>query len=333
MRWRRRAALLLLLGALASPVADAARAQGFLPGARSLLDAHNAYPYDERWSDRLQRALATGLPLAIEQDLVYGTDPATGEPYVVVAHETRLAGPAPSLVEHFFDAVRPLVERALADPDRQRWPLITLNLDVKGAADGGGDDAGLLRHLRDAILARHRDWLTTSARTEDGRPAPFEVGPILVLTGASDVQQQVFRDELGVGAQILAFGAARDAGVDAEGLPVPDHASDYRRWWNHPWRVVEPEGQRGAGDWTGADARRLAAMVERAHAAGLWIRFYTLNGAGDAVSRERGWFAGYDFGSREAVRRRWRACFEAGVDFVATDEYEGLAALRATLAP
>jgi glycerophosphoryl diester phosphodiesterase len=97
--------------------------------------------------------------------------------------------------------------------------------------------------------------------------------------------------------------------------------------------VVETEGQRRAGDWTDAEALRLARLVERAHDAGLWLRLYTLNGAGDALSRERGWFAGYDFGSLDAARRRWRACLEAGVDFVATDQYEELAALRVTAEP
>src|SRR5205809_5047466 len=40
-----------------------------LPGARSLMDAHNCYPYFEWWPDRIDRALSSGTPLAIEQDL------------------------------------------------------------------------------------------------------------------------------------------------------------------------------------------------------------------------------------------------------------------------
>ena len=50
---------------------------GYEPGRRVLLDAHNAYPYEGRWSDRIDRALATGLPLAIEQDLVWRPATAT----------------------------------------------------------------------------------------------------------------------------------------------------------------------------------------------------------------------------------------------------------------
>ena len=39
--------------------------RGFGPGQRVLLDAHNAYPQNDRWSDRIDRALSTGLPVAI----------------------------------------------------------------------------------------------------------------------------------------------------------------------------------------------------------------------------------------------------------------------------
>lgn len=39
------------------------------PGSRTLMDAHNCYPYFEWWSDRIDRALSGGTPLAIEQDL------------------------------------------------------------------------------------------------------------------------------------------------------------------------------------------------------------------------------------------------------------------------
>ena len=319
------AALLWLTGVAVGALAG----QGHLPGERSLLDAHNAYPYEGRWADRLQRALSTGLPVAIEQDLVYGIDAATGVPLLVVAHDTDLEHPAPPLVEHFFEAVRPSIEEELAQPRPSDWPLITLNLDIKGPAGGGEEDLHLLRFLRDSVLGPHQQWLTTSPRTADGQPAPLRIGPLLVLTGASDAQQRVFRDEIEVGEPILAFGAARDAGADEQDLPRPTPATDYRRWWNHPWRVVEPEGQRAAGEWTAADAERLRTLVVRAHEAGLWLRLYTLNGIGEEGSRQRGWFAGYDFGSLDAVRERWRACLVAGVDFVATDQYEGLAALRA----
>ena len=63
----------LVLGATlqgATPIADA-----LTPGTRVLLDAHNCYPYDGQWPERIERALGTGLPLAIEQDLAWSVDP------------------------------------------------------------------------------------------------------------------------------------------------------------------------------------------------------------------------------------------------------------------
>ena len=38
-----------------------------------------------------------------------------------------------------------------------------------------------------------------------------------------------------------------------------------------------------------------------------------------------GWSPGYNFTSLDAARVRWRAAIAAGVDFVATDQYEEFA--------
>jgi hypothetical protein len=135
------------------------------------------------------------------------------------------------------------------------------------------------------------------------------------------------------GAVAVTMGPAHDAEA-----PLPPGGADaiaprtvrrgpgtnYRRWWNNPWAVVEGGGQRRAGAWTPDDAARLRALVDEAHDAGLWIRFYTLNGY--APGEGRGWHDGYNFGSRGAVEARWRAARDAGVDFVATDQYEEYAA-------
>ena len=61
--------------------------RGFGPGQRVLLDAHNAYPQNDRWSDRLDRALSTGTPVAIEQDLYWAKRRTTGRFEIVVAHD------------------------------------------------------------------------------------------------------------------------------------------------------------------------------------------------------------------------------------------------------
>jgi hypothetical protein len=67
---------------------------------------------------------------------------------------------------------------------------------------------------------------------------------------------------------------------------------------------------------------RLRALVERAHANGLWIRFYTLDGATEAELSCHGWDHGYNFGSLDAARTRWRAAIAAHVDYLASDQYE-----------
>ena len=51
--------------------------------------------------------------------------------------------------------------------------------------------------------------------------------------------------------------------------------------------------------------------MERAHANGLWIRFYTLDGATEQELSCRGWFRSYNFGSLDAARIRWRAAMAA----------------------
>jgi hypothetical protein len=105
--------------------------EGFLPGSRALLDAHNCYPENGQWGDRLERALKTGLPIAVEQDLAWYTDKVSGKSWSVVVHHLPPSGTEPTLKTYFFEQIRPIVERALQDHNRKNWPLITLNLDFK----------------------------------------------------------------------------------------------------------------------------------------------------------------------------------------------------------
>jgi hypothetical protein len=70
-------------------------------------------------------------------------------------------------------------------------------------------------------------------------------------------------------------------------------------------------------------------LVDHAHRLGFWIRFYTLDGF--TAAENRGWDDGYNFGSAEAAAARWRAAVNAGVDLIATDQYEDLARYMKTL--
>lgn len=306
-------------------IAPHADAQAFMaaPGKRTVMDAHNCYPYFEWWYDRIDRALSVGVPVAIEQDLAWYTDPKSGRSWSIVTHGPPFTPQAPTMDQYFFDRVRPIVEKALAGKDHRQWPLITLNLDFK--TEEPEHLAAVL-----ALLQRHQEWLTTATKTADASAmSPLDVRPILVLTGESDAQQKVFYDDLPAGAKLLVFGAAHTHAGQPLAAPAvlePDHATNYRRWWNNPWAVVESGGQANAGAWTQQDDARLKALVQHAHAHQLWIRFYTLDGATKQELSCHGWFRSYNFGSLAGVKQRWKAAQAAGVDYLASDQYEQLGA-------
>ncbi len=289
------------------------------PGSRTVMDAHNCYPYFEWWGDRIDRALTVGTPVAIEQDLAWHTDPKTGKSWSVVTHGQPTDGNEPTMDQYFFEKVRPMVEKALRDGNRGNWPLITLNLDFK---DNKPEHLAAVL----ALLKRYKSWLSTT--TKGAQPddvQPLEVKPILVLTGEAEEQQTVFYDQLQTGDRVLLFGAIHTEDKDPAAAPEVIGAgkeTNYRRWWNNPWKVVESAGQPEAGEWSAEKMNRLRALVERAHRNGLWIRFYTLDGATKQELSCHGWFHDYNFGSLAAARIRWRAAIAAHVDYLASDQYE-----------
>jgi hypothetical protein len=302
----------------------------FLNHNRPVLDAHNCYPYEGKYSDRIDRALKTGFPVGIEQDMAW----AKGRP--VVSHTDKTRGDEPTLREYFFERVRPIVEKALKQNDRASWPMIVVHFDFKS------NEAPLLHAVWD-LLGEYQGWITTAVKTADDHDlAPFDPRPLLVLTEDNDAQEQVFFKDVPVGGRLRLFGSAHTNPVGA-GLSrqerehlqatvapeklLSERPTNYRRWWNNSWYEVEEGGQRNAGDWTADDDRRLQALVNHAHRLGFWIRFYTLDGFPKAD--DQGWGDGYNFGSREAVTKRWKAALAAGVNLIATDQYEELrAAMR-----
>ena len=305
-----------------------AQHSSFEPGARTLMDAHNCYPYFEWWADRIDRALSAGVPLAIEQDPFWYTDPRSGHAWSVVAHDAPVTGHEPTLERYFFERIRPVVEDALRRGNQGDWPAITLNLDFKTEEP---------EHLAAvwALLNKYRDWLTTAGKSASERKVQaLDVKPLLVLTGESDKQAKVFYDDVPIGQRLLVFGAVHTNTADPMAAPEilePGSASNYRRWWNNSWAVVERGGQTQAENWTREDELRLRSLVEHAHANGLWIRFYTLDGATKEELSCHGWFRSYNFGSLSVAQQRWRAAQKAGVDFIASDQYETLANFLKTL--
>jgi hypothetical protein len=307
------------------------RAATARPGVRTVMDAHNCYPYFEWWADRIDRALSGGTPLAIEQDLYWYTDPKTGNARSVLAHGLPVSGNEPGMREYFFERVRPIVQKALREGNQGDWPLITLNLDLKSEEP---EHLAAIWHL----LTEYQDWISTASRSADIHEVePLDVKPILVLTGESEGQKAAFYDQRPIGSKLLVFGAIPTNVKDPLAKPEvlePNTADNYHRWWNNYWGVVEAGGPSKAGPWTPEKNERLTDLVSYAHKHGLWIRFYTLDGATSAELSCRGWFHGYNFASHEAVETRWQAAIKGGVDYIATDQYEDLAGFlrsRATL--
>ena len=309
----------------------------FLNHNRPILDAHNCYPYQGRWRDRIDRALATGFPISIEQDLAWHSTGGNGEGRVVLSHSPKTTGTEPSLRDYFFERVRPIVEKALAENDRAHWPLVILHFDFQSTEPP-------LLHAVWNLLGEYEGWITTAVKTADPKQlSPLEAKPILVITEDSDEQEAVFFGEVPVGARLRLLGSAHTREVEAGPMKrrihlaatlapeklLTDPPTNYRRWWNNSWYLVEEGGQKKARAmgkaWTEADDGRLRALVDYAHRLGYWIRFYTLDGF--PADDQHGWDEGYNFGSREAVLARWKAALSAGVNFIATDQYEDLAAV------
>ncbi len=315
-----KAALALILLALTLSAQDL----DFLNHNRPVPDAHNCYPYKGQYRDRIDRALRTSFPVGIEQDIAW----ANGKP--VVSHEAKTTGAEPTLRDHFFERVRPIIEKALADNDRASWPIIVVHFDFKSVQPE-------LLHAIWSLLGEYQGWITTAEKTADPRRlSPFDAKPLLVLTEDSDAQEEVFFKQVPTGARLRLFGSAHTAAIPKENhdrllatLPpeklLTAPPTNYRRWWNNSWWAVEEGGQRKAGDWTPDRDRRLRALVDHAHKLGYWIRFYTLDGFGPG--EDKGWGTSYNFGAFDAVMFRWKAAIAAGVNLIATDQYEDLAAL------
>jgi len=312
----------------------AAWGEGFLPGERVLLDAHNCYPYQDKYWDRIDRALGTGAPLAVEQDLVWYTNPDTGASRSIVSHGEPFTGDEPSLKEYFFENIRGRVEAALEQGDNSDWPLFILNLDFKNSP---------VEHVEAFwnLLDEYEDWITTATKTDDIEDVqPLDVKPVLILGPNGPSFKKVCYLDVPVGGKLRMFVQAHTTRLDTEGMgraerdayiaAIPPEdllrmpADNFHRWWNNSWYAIEEGGAMRSAEWTPAEEERLNAFVDHAHAMGYWIRFYTLNGHGRGEPN-LGWSLGYNFGSREAVEKRWKACINAGVDFVATDMYEAFA--------
>lgn len=114
------AALVLAGAALAAKVGTHA------PGTRTLVLSHNAYPDHGQYTDRLDRAIAAGVPFATEQDLAWVDGKS-----LMIHGAKNVASDDPTLDSYFIPRVKPLIEKALQEGNKGDWPLVILYMDIK----------------------------------------------------------------------------------------------------------------------------------------------------------------------------------------------------------
>jgi hypothetical protein len=305
----------------------------YVPGSRTQILSHNAYPDHGKYADRLDRTLAAGLPVVIEEDLAW----IDGKSLLI--HGAKNATPDdPTLENYFFPKVKPIIEKALKDGNKANWPLITLYLDIKNDPP---------EHLAviNKMLDKYDTWLTKAEKTADiAKQSPLELKPMMVIVEdkQGDIKQKVFYDDVAVGGKIRVFGSAEKFDENPQKLPrekkdeaiammvtrdpeqlVSKKADNYRRWFGTNWGFVEKGGETKAGEWTKASEARLKKFVDYGHRLGYFVAVYCLDGYTEAENQ--GWDKDYNFGSKEKVATRWQAAVRAHADFISTDQVEDVA--------
>ena len=307
----------------------AAATPPFTPGTRTLVLAHNAYPDDGKYADRLDRALAAGLPIAFEEDFVWVNGKS-----LLIHNEKQAKDDSPTIDSYFFRQVAPMMEKALKEGNKGNWPLIYLYLDIKNDP---------IEHLKviDQMLDKYDGWLTKAVKNADIRKmSPLEVKPMMVLLEdkQKDIKQEFFYDRVPVGGKIRAFGGPEKFDDNPNKLPrdkraermagllkidpatlVSKRADNYHRWFGTDWNFIELCGP-AHKDWSPEAEARLRKFVELGHSMGYMVGVYGINGWTE--SENQGWTAEYNFGSRAAADVRLKAALKAKVDFISTDQYE-----------
>jgi len=157
----------------------------------------------------------------------------------VVSHTSKTTGSEPALRDHFFERVRPIVEKALAGNDRASWPLIILHFDFKTL------DPHVIRGVWE-VLGQYESWITTAPQTTDPHTlAPFDKKPLLVLTEDADEQEQIFFRDLPAGARLRVFGSAHTENIDAKSKEERAHLLATMPAESYSWSVRPITGAGG----------------------------------------------------------------------------------------
>jgi hypothetical protein len=317
-------------------ITAATAANSFAPGSRVVILSHNAYPDHGKYADRLDRAIASGVPFATEQDLAW----VDGKSVEIHGAKNVGGGDDPTLETYFFPKVKPIIEKALQEGNKGNWPLVTLYLDIKN------DPPEHLQAIQQ-VLDKYDGWLTTARKTADiATQSPLELKPMMVLVEdkQNDIKQKFFYDEVPVGGKIRVFGTATKFDENPTNLPkekkeeaiallstfdpeqlVPHKADNYHRWFGTNWAFIEKGGETGAGEWNAKSEERLKKFVDYGHRMGYFVGVYCLDGYTEAENQ--GWDKDYNFGSKAKVMPRWQAAVRAHVDFISTDQMEEVAAV------
>jgi hypothetical protein len=253
------------------------------------LNAHNSYPAEGRGVERLAHARQAGLTV-FEIDVAWSPELS----HTYVSHRNTAKGDETTLKTYFFDAFS------------DRFADVLLLIDFKG------DQAPMVREIYDLVRSK-RPLLTTFT------PERINWGPLTVLLTGNLSAIEQFRALMPVSEPYFAIGNRQP--LDNKPLASAadyfrEPADNFFRVYNFDWVHVEGAKNSDAGSFTATERSRLRALVNAGHKKGYWLRFWTLNG----TSRE--WSPSENFGSRRAVEERWRAAKEAGVEMIATDEYE-----------
>ncbi len=305
----------------------------YMPGSRTEILAHNAYPDHGKYADRLDRAIAAGVPFAVEEDLAWIDGKS-----LLIHGAKNAANDDPTLESYFFPKVKPIMEKALNEGNKGNWPLITLYLDIKN------DPREHLEAIS-KVLDHYDAWLTTAVKTTDlSKQSPFNLKPMMVLVEDkdNDIKQDFFYDSLPVGGKIRVFGTATKFDENPNKLPraqkaeavaslylldperlAPKKADNYHRWFGTSWAFIEKGGETSGTEWSSASDERLKKWVDYGHRLGYFVGVYCLDGY--TAAENQGWDKDYNFGSHEAAVIRWKEAIRAHADFISTDHYEDLA--------
>src|SRR5580704_7078429 len=161
----------IALSAGASLFAIAALAANtYGPGTRVQILSHNAYPDHGKYTERLDRTIAAGMPVVVEEDLAWIDGKS-----LLIHGAKNVADDDPTLESYFFPKVKPIMEKALNEGNKGNWPLITLYLDIKN------DPREHLEAIS-KVLDHYDAWLTTAVKTTDlSKQSPFNLKPMMVL--------------------------------------------------------------------------------------------------------------------------------------------------------